>query len=54
MLKREVESFIFDIFIFNLKCGFLSWGHQFYVKSPHFFVLPIYTAAQGLTLATLN
>ena len=42
MPKREVEPFIFNIFIFNSKCGpFKSWGHKLYVKLPQFLVLPI-------------
>ena len=42
MLKREVEPFILNIFTFISKFGpFKSWGHQFYVKIPTIFVLPI-------------
>ena len=42
MLKREVEPCNLNIFTFNSKFGpFKSWGQQFYVKIPTFFVLPI-------------
>ena len=42
MLKREVEPFILNVFTFSSKFGpFKFWGHQFYVKIPTFFVLPI-------------